>query len=344
MRKALVAAACLAIGSAEVRAQDVPELSVQLIAAPGVQLSGALIALVDSADVVAYEVLSNSTGGATVRAVPGRYRIRVRRIGYRPFFSEPVMLSASGRMELRVESPRVVLAAIVVHARSQCGRIAPDADALATAWEEIAKALRASELTSTDVAAIGRSTMYKREVASGGTVISADTTWVPTPSGRPFAAIDHGSLVKEGYVRGNPATGWVYYGPDQAVILSPGFAETHCFRLVRDDKRKGEIGVAFEPVRGRSISDIKGVLWIDAATSELREVVFRYVNVDILERFEPGGFARFRRLPSGAWIVSEWQLRMPKLVIRPGRWSSVETNSYIENGGHVATTREGRSP
>lgn len=344
MRTALVAAACLATVSAEVRAQGTPELSVQLIAAPGVRLSGALIALMDSADVAVYEVLSNSTGQATVRAAPGRYRIRVRRIGYRPFFSEPVTLSFSGRMELRVESPRVVLEAVVVNARAQCGRIVKDANALATAWEEIAKALRASELTSTDVAAIGRSTTYKRDVASGGTVISADTSWVPTPGGRPFAAIDHGSLLKEGYVRGNPATGWEYFGPDQAVILSSGFAETHCFRLVRDARRKGEIGVAFEPVPRRRISDIKGVLWIDATTSELREVVFRYVNVDILEPFEPGGFARFRRMPSGAWIVSEWQLKMPKLVMRPGRWSSIETNGYIENGGHVATTGERRSP
>lgn len=344
MRKALVATACFALASAEVRAQATPELSVQLVAAPGVQLSGALVALVDSADVVAHEVLSNSRGLASVRAAPGRYRVRVRRIGYRPFFSEPVTLSATRKLDLRVESPRVVLSAMVVNARSQCGRIAADVNALATAWEEIVKALRASELTSADVSAIGRSTMYRRDIGAGGAVISADTTWLPTPSGRPFAAIDHGSLIEEGYVRGNPAIGWEYFGPDQAVILSPGFAETHCFRLARDARRKGEIGVAFEPVPRRRIPDIKGVLWIDATTSELREVVFRYVNVDILEMFEPGGFARFRRMPSGAWIVSEWQLRMPKLVMRTGKWSSVQTNGYIENGGHVATTGESRSP
>src|SRR5687768_13297352 len=320
-------------------AQQTVELRVQLAVPPGEKVSGALVALVDAANEIVSESLSGSTGSVVLRARPGEYRVRVRRIGFKPFFSQTVTIPREAQLDIRVDSPPIVLSAMVVSVRAQCGGISRDAAALSVAWEEISKALQARQLTATDLTGIERSMMYRRQVNARGTVVSADTTFLPAPSGRPFAAIDPGSLVRDGYVRGDAEKGWEYFGPDEAVLLSPGFAETHCFRLVRDGKRQSEIGVAFEPVPRRLVADIKGVLWLDASTSELREIEFRFVNIELVDRFGPGGFTRFLRLPSGSWIVSEWLLRMPEITIQLDNRPSA--TGFIENGGRVVASPPG---
>lgn len=312
------------------------ELRVQLEGIGGATLRGALVAIVDSSDRVQAEVLSSEGGRAALTAPPGNYRIRVRRIGYRPFYSERITLPRDGELHLRVESPRVILDAMVVSAKRQCGVIARDAEALSEVWEEIAKALRASQLTSADLSAIGTSRVFKREVSPGGREVSADTSSMPAGRGRPFAAIDHVSLLRNGFVRGNMRDGWDYFGPDEKVLLSTAFASTHCFRIARERSRPGQVGVAFEPLAERRISDIRGVLWLDAASSELREITFQFVNVEPVSSFGAGGFTRFRRMPSGAWIVSEWQLRMPKLAVQADKPDLPRLIGYYENGGLVA--------
>jgi hypothetical protein len=287
----------------------------------------------DSADRVVTESLANRTGQATLRAPAGRYRLRVRRIGYQPFVLPVVELPHAAELVVFVNSPRVVLTTVVVNATAQCGIITHEAATLSSVWEEIAKALRSSQLTAADLSALGRASLFNRELGLTGTVIRADTTWLPAARGRPFAAIDHASLVLKGYVRGNEIDGWEYFGPDEAVLLSEGFAQTHCFRVVRDPRKKGQLGVAFDPAPRRRIADIKGVLWIDEETSELREIVFRYVNAGVVSRYDPGGFTRFRRMKSGAWIVSDWMLRMPKLQSRSRTGRDIMVVGYFERGG-----------
>lgn len=327
----------MAAAPAATAAQD---LDVRLEGGTGQGLGGALVALVDSTDRVHVEALSGESGRVSLAATAGSYRVRVRRIGFRPYYSETIRLPRGSELVLRVESPRVVLDAMVVSAKRQCGAISRDAEALSGAWEEISKALRASQLTATDLSAIGASRMFKREVSPSGHALSADTTTLPAAQGRPFAAIDPASLLRDGFVRGDPATGWDFFGPDERVLLSSDFAATHCFRIARERSRPGQLGVAFEPVNGRQISDIRGVLWLDAASSELREISFRFVNVEPVSSFGAGGFTRFRRMPSGSWIVSEWELRMPRLGLRagmPGAPGMPTLLGYYETGGVVTT-------
>ena len=302
------------------------------------QLGGALVALLDQTGKVPAEVLSNDRGIAFLSAPPGIYRLRVRRIGYQPFYSGAITLPHDGELVVRVESERVVLATMVVSAGARCGTVQQDAEALSVAWQEIAKALRASQITRADVKALGTATIYTKDLDRRGGIISADTITLPAARGRPFAAVDPAWLTARGYVRGNPREGWEYFGPDEAVLLSPGFGETHCFRVVRDAKRQGDIGVAFEPLKDRPNPDIAGVLWLDEKSSELKEMTFRYRNVDVASRFSPGGTIRFRRLPSGAWIVNEWTLRLPKLAARSPTYAGVEVIGFIEKGGRVAAT------
>lgn len=304
------------------------------------RLGGALVALVDERDRVLSEQLSSEAGVAVLAAPPGQYRVRVRRIGFRPFYSEPVTVPRSTELLLLVESPRVTLNSLVVSAPSQCGRINRDAPTLSALWEEISKALRASQLTPTDLDRLSRKHMYRREIGTDGMIISGDSSDEAVSNKRPFGSPDPTSLALSGYVRGDQERGWIYFGPDEAVLLSDGFASTHCFRAVRDRKRPYQIGMAYEPTPRRRQSDIKGVIWLDEASSELREIVFRYVNAGILTQFEPGGFSRFSRMPSGAWIVSEWQLRMPLLRIKVGLRPEVSAGGYVENGGRVIAARD----
>lgn len=333
----------LTIPASEQAQGSMTDLRVRLEANGGVPLSGALVALVDGQRVVS-EGLSTSRGSITLGAAPGTYRIRVRRIGFRPYFSDPVTLPHRNELLLVVESEHIVLDAMVVSATAQCGKIARDDQALSTVWDEIEKALRASQLTIADLRGINHMRTYRREVALNGKVISNDTSVRPVIGGRPFAAANPELLSRLGYVRGDQATGWDYFGPDEAVLLSNDFAATHCFNAVRDAARRpGQIGVAFEPAPKRTSSDIKGVLWVDEKTAELHDVRFVYVNAGVLSRFRPGGFTKFTRVQSGAWIVSEWQLRMPVLELRPGALDDVVPVGYIQNGGMIETDGAGAS-
>jgi hypothetical protein len=337
MRTALVAMTIAAFFSRGAEAQS-GDLVVQLTGGEADRLSGALVALVDSSGLVVAEGLTGARGGITLRAPHGRYRLRVRRVGFRPWFMESVSVPHDGTLAVPVQSTRVVLNTMVVSARAECGTVATDALMLAEVWEEIVKALQASQFTSRDRSTLGTMAVYEREIDARGVVIKADTSHSTIARGRPFGAIDPASLVKDGYVRGNEAKGWEYFGPDEAVLLSRGFAETHCFRLVRDERRPGEIGMAFEPASSRKLPDIVGTLWLDETTSELKEMSFIYVNADIVSRFRPSGFTRFRRMPSGAWIVSEWRVRMPRLSRRAGSWQN-DLVGHIEKGGSIVAPR-----
>jgi len=310
----------------------------------GAPLNGALVALLNARDSVIAEGLSAETGWRVLRAAPGVYRVRVRRIGYLPWVSGPVSVPHDGSLSLNVESARVALERIVVNSKSPCARNDPNALALSTVWDEIDKALKASQLTMDDLSGIGRARVYRKEVDNNGTVISADTTVIAIADRRPFGAIDPDSLANNGYVIGDAEVGWHYFAPDETVLLSEPFAATHCFRVVRQPDRTGQIGVSFEPVPRRKVADIAGVLWVDQETSQLREVVFHFVNAGAMSQFGANGVTHFRRVPSGAWIVDEWKLNAPRLseALRgvQGEYSSTAHPKLIaigrlEDGGGV---------
>ena len=92
------------------------------------------------------------------------------------------------------------------------------------------------------------------------------------------------------------------------------------------------------------MADIVGVLWVDESTAELREVVFHFVNAGVLSRFEARGFTRFLRVPSGAWIVDEWLLRLPRLALQQS--SAYVAQKYVltgydEHGGGILYSEDG---
>jgi hypothetical protein len=325
----------LVLAPSAVFSQTPSEIRISLRSPDGLPIGGALVELVDPSAGLIADGLSSESGMRVLRAPPGTYRVRVRRIGYVPFLSGVVKIPAEKAAILIVESSRISFAPILVWAKGVCGAPESGSDHLALVWEEVAKALHASELSAADLVGAATATVYRRQVRYGGAVLAADTTVFEIRNRRPFGTKDPAVLAREGYVRGGLLAGWTYFGPDQTSLLSDDFLSTHCFRLVSDKVRPREIGLAFEPSRDHKASDIKGVLWLDTTSFELRELVFRFTNTGILERFEAGGFTRFRRMPSGAWIVDAWYLRGPLLELRPGTADPVVPRGYIEDGGSI---------
>jgi hypothetical protein len=338
-QRALLAAIGFGIGLPLCAAapQAASELRVRLQSNDGIPVSGALVALLDGNDSVVVEGLSTESGTRVLRAPSGVYRVRARRIGFLPFVSSPVVVPQQGELLLAIESSRVVLNRIIVNSKSSCNRNDRGSQSLGVVWDEIDKALRASQLTLADLTGFGRGRVYRKEIGPGGSIISTDTTLFDIVDRRPFGAVDPDSLARAGYVFGDEHNGWLFYAPDETVLLSDQFAATHCFRLVREAERSGSIGVAFEPVPERKLADIVGVLWVDERTAELREVVFHFVHAGVVSRFEAGGFTRFLRVPSGAWIVDEWLLKLPRLALKPSAILGQQymLTGYYERGGGI---------
>jgi hypothetical protein len=235
---------------------------------------------------------------------------------------------------------------MLVKAATQCVRVDKEPESTGLVWTEVTKALRTSQLTAADISTVSVYRTYRREISANGAVISADTSELPPGTARPFSAHDPAVLASNGYVRGDEHRGWEFFGPDEKVFLSSEFASTHCFRLVRRKNRPADIGIAFEPVPGRMIPDIAGTAWVDQSSSELKEIVFRYVNAGVPSEFNASGFTHFRRMASGSWIIDDRQLRMPRVGERRGPAADLrgfETRpyyleGYTEAGGGVVFT------
>ena len=295
-------------------------------------LRGALVALIDSDGRAITEALTSQNGFGSLTAPAGTYRLRVRRIGYQPYLSAPLRLPRSDRLTVWIPAIPITLSAVVISARSRCGPITSDAGGLGTVWDEVAKALQASRLTLDDLRGIGGAWRYRKRTGAAGGILATDTIYFSITNQRPFGAISAARLASVGYVEGDETSGWSYYGPDETVLLSPEFAATHCFRVERDSKEPGLIGISFQPIPSRRVPDIAGVAWVDQATSELRRITFRYVNAGLVSRFGGGGETHFQRLPSGAWVVSAWHLRAP-MTERAGELA--RSVGYQENGGGI---------
>lgn len=308
-------------------------LRVNLIdSATAAPLRGALIALIDSDGRAVAEALTSQNGFGSLTASAGTYRLRVRRIGYQPYVSAPLRLPRGDRLTVSIPAIPIMLSSVVISARSRCGPITSDAGGLGTVWDEVAKALQASRLTTDDLRGVGGGWKYRKTIGGSGGIMTSDTSYFTIRNERPFGAISPAQLAKVGYVEGDETSGWSYYGPDETVLLSPEFAATHCFKLERHETDPKLIGISFQPVPSRRVPDIAGVAWVNRESSELQTVVFRYVNAGLISRFGGGGETRFQRLASGAWLVSAWHLRAP-IMERMG--SVARSRGFHENGGGI---------
>lgn len=288
-------------------------------------IPGAVVVLLDEAGVERASTLTHPGGAFVLRApAPGRYRIRADRIGYRSHTSPVLDLSAGETREYRMSVPAeaVVLEGISVRAERRCLVRLTEGPHAHELWEEARKALQATALASEQKLFRFTAAVYEREVDPQTLrVTREENRRASALTEAPFAALPVEDLMEHGFVQITP-DGTEYYAPDAKMLLSDVFLEHHCFRPRAG--RDGLVGLAFEPIGRRGVPGVRGVLWLDPQTSELRHLEFSYTELPWSVRTDSvGGRVEFRRMPNGAWIVEKWWIRMPVIQVQDGEGNAL---------------------
>jgi hypothetical protein len=307
---------------------------------------------------VVARVLSGSDGTFRLElASPGTVRVRALRVGFRPTVVENVRVGSEQRqLRIVLGSDVVRFPAARVTTADVCG-IRSDSGALvATAWEEVRKAI-----ASASAAAAGA--RFAAEVLNWRSIHALDGSgplWqeherVLLDSPRPYVGIAADSAAVRGYSRTAPGGAVDYFGPDAETLISEAFAASHCFRIAAPDVgHPNWIGIAFRPARGGGgIVEIAGTFWVDTATTALRLLEYRYTSAPPeFSRIGAGGLIEFDRLRTGEWLVRRWAIRLATTDasrteshhLRMGRGSAVPTRAAgallaQHSGGDVMAVR-----
>lgn len=310
----------------------------------GRPIEGAVVVLLDEAGAQRTGTLTDASGRFSLRAPgPGHYRLRAERIGFRGTLSPPFGLAAGEEAERDLAAPAeaIRLGGVAVEGERRCVIRPAEGMRAATLWEEARKALNAASVTEAQRLVRFRLRSFERRLDPQFLrPVEEEAVHRTHVGSRPFASLPPEDLAAGGYVRPEGG-GFVYFAPDADVLLSDGFLDTHCFRVrPGDGETRGMVGLAFEPLRGRRLPDIEGVLWLDALTAELRFVEFGYTRIPLRRDAAQGGRVEYRRLPGGAWIVSRWWIRMPLLGRDPSR-RDVTLLGVKEAGGEVEEIVDG---
>jgi hypothetical protein len=279
-------------------------------------LPGAIVRLLRDGEDVA-QALTNSAGRALLRPpAPGTYAIRINRIGFQPMTTDSFRLARGQTMEreLSMTAVRISLPTVVVASRGECDAGLADGSVAVALWEEIRNALTANVLTTRERNVSLHVSQFRRSVNPEGAI---ENEWVVSSRpwfGAPFASHPAATLAARGFVWEERNGSMTFAGPDAALFLSEAFISTHCFWAVPGE---GDlIGLAFAPLPSREVADVRGTLWVRRSTSELASLDFTYTRLPSdLRPDDLGGRVEFRRLPSGAWIISYWHIRMPRLEL-----------------------------
>lgn len=305
-------------GAAPLSAQAVRGLLVDRT--NGVPLGGAFVALLDQSGKEVARGLTAVSGTFLLRApAAGTYRLQSKRIGFRFSESPPLALADSQTVEYRleVEAVPVRLPSVVVEGRPQCGSRGEEGTVVAQLWEEAREALEAVQWTAGQRTLEYRVARFQRDYGTAGRRVEKDSTWTEQGSSdTPFRAAPVEDLIRYGYVVGDDREGRTYYAPDAPVLLSDAFSNSHCFvpRAGEGDDA-GMVGLIFTPAPARRLPDVRGALWVDQETAELRFLEYRYANLPPdLPEGAIGGRVEFARISTGAWIVMRWSIRMPVMA------------------------------
>lgn len=277
-------------------------------------LRGAFIVLAEVGGKGRVAVLSDAEGRFTLRAArPGRHQLSAQMLGYANSSPPPIALAVeeTRTVDLALPVSAIPLAQISIRTERRCGARSQSAET-ARLWEEAKKALNVAAWVEQDTIAWFRVRAFQQKLSSAMVPLAdEEMSFDLTRGQRAFDTAPVDSLVTFGFVQMIDGQ-HVFFGPDAALLTSDEFLEHHCFWVERNRERPGLVGLAFEPLRGRSVSDIRGELWLDERTGALRFVDYGFVNLGFsVDRRAAGGRTEYQRLPNGAWIISRWEIHMP---------------------------------
>lgn len=325
---------CLAVAADSAGAQVVRGVVVE--GGSGAPVEGAMVVLMELEGRIANRVLTDATGAFVADADrPGPHLVRVDRIGYESLTTERFDVPVEGTFQ-RIEVPihAVELEGLSVEGSRRCALRDQQGPATARVWEEARKALEAAAWTQSS--GVYRYTLLqfeRRLDQQRRRVLSEERRFVRGTGRAPYVSVPVERLTETGFMQVNSDGSVTYFAPDAEAFLSDAFLDTHCMHL--RDGEEGMLGLAFEPVRGRRVPEIRGTLWIETATAVLQRLEFSYVNRPFEHDVgEAGGEVAFGRLPNGTWVVRDWSVTMPVITTNPSRSRSY-ANSYEQEGGRL---------
>lgn len=289
----------------------------------GAPVAGVVVTLqhagAPGADDVA-SALSDETGAFAIRAPgAGRYVLGAKRIGVRRVTLPPFTLAEGETREVNVQVEGLLFTLpeveVVATGTPVCAVRGRDARRVAALWDEARTALTATRLSVRDRPIEGTVVRHVLSVDPENTAALREThARVQNAVEHPFTSLDADSLSALGYWREISGDSAIFFGPDAEVLLSEAFRRDHCYSVAEGNRtRRGLIGLGFEPVADRTLPDVRGTLWMDARTFELRFLEFHYSRLPLGDNSERvGGEVHFARLPNGAWFVRRWFIRMPQ--------------------------------
>ncbi len=345
MRSSAAAIFAIALSAlpAAVTAQSIRGIVVDGAQTP---VPGVVVQLIDSASHVAARALTNAQGEFRVVAgTAGNYRVHTLRIGFRPTESPPIALQPGPDVTRRIvlTGLPIGLDTMRVAERNAC-RALSDSGAAFAVWEQVRGAVTAAALTAAAHSVFTAVISYDRTLEPDARRVRTQTSTVHSGYVRePWASASPEALHTKGYVVTDRDNSTTYYAPGLEVLLAPAFVEDHCFLLTVD---RGRLGLTFEPTPDRrKTPEIRGTLWLDAKTAELRSMEFRYSNVMPEQEDNARGDAGFIRMANGSWVISHWSIRMPliELVARSQSLggNQLEVTAIHVAGGELALARQG---
>jgi hypothetical protein len=342
---------------------------VVLDAASGAPVAAAFVLLVPAAagDMPADSAVDGAVTDSLGRFLltppaPGRYRLRVDRIGYQSHLAEAFETVPSEPVDRQIRAlfqPIDLLSLDLPGGR--CVVDPRGSDVMGRVWEEARKALAAAVWAERRAAFRFTIRTYERTLDPRRAEVREETSRERSGvrSSSPYISLPAEDLAENGYARIEDG-GLRYYAPDAQALVSDHFLKNHCFDLTWGDRigQPGWIGLEFKPARGGpDVADVKGVIWIDVTSAELRRVDLEYVDLpDPMSDYSAEAQVEFGRAPTGAWIIPRWWIRTPVLgfveergggagaprMVTSGR-GQVGLVARLETGGVVLRT-EGVAP
>ena len=253
---------------------------------------------------------------------PGRYRVELLRIGFRPVQSDPVQVAAGEtvRLDLRVASQPLMLPPVTVRAEvCVTANGLKEHPRLQALWQQA----RDGASVRAELMARYRYHVLLREAtlemkADGTPVGTLDQRYVSDPKwALRNAARNRGQRLSRGYYA--PNDGWNH--PDELDVLHEDFLKGHCLYSTTE-RGDGEVGLRFLPLRTRrGFLDVLGTIWLDSATYFARRIELEYVDGE-----QSRGTVR---VDFGDVAVAGGTLRMPlggTFAIRPSRKNPTKLN------------------
>ena len=268
---------------------------------------------------------------------PGRYRVQLQRIGFRPLLSDPVQVAAGEtvQLDLRVASQPLVLPPVTVTA-DVCVTATKltEHPQLQTLWQQArdGASVRTELMARFRYHVLSHEESYELKADGPTAPGTLDQTYFSDPKWAvKNAARNREQRLSRGYYGPTNEFGDGFHVPNELDVLHDDFLKTHCL-VPAAVRGVGEVGLRFRPLSTRrNFLDILGTIWLDSTTYLARRIEVEYVD-GVESR---GTF----RVDFGDVAVAGGTLRMPiggVFAMRPSR-----KNPARRTEGKVTVTYSG---